>query len=93
MGNSSDTTNEKISFEDAVAELEQITQSLEDGKDSLENSMKLYERGMLLKEICEGKLKEAEGKWKVLKKGKDGEVTAKEISSSDLGKDDQGSMF
>ena len=61
-----------LTFEKALAELESITDKLEDGKESLEESMKLYEYGLALKEFCELKLKEAEGKWLMLKKQKDG---------------------
>jgi len=93
MGKSSDTLEDNIKFEEALEELEQITKSLEDGKDSLENSMKLYERGMLLREFCERKLKEAEGKWKVLKKGKNGDIISEEIKAADLEENEQGSMF
>ena len=60
-----------LTFEKALAELEEITEKLEDGKESLEASMKLYEHGLALKEFCEQKLKEAEGKWMMLKKQKD----------------------
>jgi len=60
--------SKNITFEEALLELESITRSLEDGKESLENSMELYEKGILLKNFCETKLKEAEGKWAVLKK-------------------------
>lgn len=71
-----------LSFEDAMEELEEITRRLESGEDTLEESIKLYERGVELKSLCEKKLKEAEGKWKVLQKNNDGEVEAKEIPSS-----------
>lgn len=68
-----------LTFENALKELEDITRSLEEGKESLEKSMELYERGVLLKGFCEGKLKEAEGKWTVLRKKNTGEVVAEEI--------------
>ena len=56
-----------LSFEDALTQLETITRQLESGQESLEESMKLYEKGIQLKELCEKKLKEAEGKWQVLR--------------------------
>jgi exodeoxyribonuclease VII small subunit len=68
-----------LTFETALKELEDITRSLEEGKESLEKSMELYERGVLLKTFCEGKLKEAEGKWTILRKKTGGEVEAEEI--------------
>jgi len=68
-------------FEEALKELEEIAGILEEGKESLEKSIELYEKGVLLKEFCEKKLKEAEGKWMVLKKKKNGEVVAEEIAN------------
>jgi len=48
-----------MSFETALAELEQIVARLESGQAPLEDSIKLYERGAALKSHCEKKLKEA----------------------------------
>ncbi|RME93479.1 MAG: exodeoxyribonuclease VII small subunit [Candidatus Hydrogenedentota bacterium] len=72
------TANLNLSFEDALRELEDITRRLESGQDSLEDSIKLYERGIQLKQYCEMKLKEAEGKWIKLSQEGD-EVVAKEM--------------
>ncbi len=83
----------ELTFEDAMSELEHITRKLEDGKESLELSMDLYEKGMLLKGFCEAKLKEAEGKWMALKKDKNGDIVAEEIPQSEYGEDGQGNMF
>ena len=47
-----------LTFEKALAELEEITDKLEDGKESLEDSMKLFERGQALVMHC-GALLEA----------------------------------
>ena len=48
-----------LSFEDALEELENITESFEDGDSTLENAVNLYNKGVLLKKHCEKKLKEA----------------------------------
>jgi exodeoxyribonuclease VII small subunit len=56
----SDVDVNTLSFEKALAMLEQIVASLEGGKVDLEDSIKLYERGEALKKHCESKLKEAE---------------------------------
>lgn len=53
---------EKMSFEEAMAELEQVVGQLERGDVPLEQSIKLYERGAELKAHCETKLKSAEEK-------------------------------
>lgn len=49
-----------LSFEKALAELEQIVQKLESGQVDLEESIALYERGAALKAHCEAKLKAAQ---------------------------------
>lgn len=51
---------EKMSFESALSELEQIVSKLERGDVELEESIAIYERGAQLKSHCEAKLKAAE---------------------------------
>jgi exodeoxyribonuclease VII small subunit len=51
---------ENLSFEAALAELEDIVSRLEQGEVDLEDSIALYERGNALKAHCEKKLKGAE---------------------------------
>ena len=53
---------EEMSFEEAMAELEQVLGQLERGDVALDASIQLYERGAALKARCETKLKEAEEK-------------------------------
>ena len=50
---------QNLSFEQAFSELEEIVRLLEDGKSPLEDAIKAYERGVLLKQHCEEKLREA----------------------------------
>ncbi len=83
MAKKTATLEKDLTFEAALDELETITRRLEDGKDSLEESMQLYERGILLKTFCEKQLKAAEGKWKVLKKS-GSDVSAEEIDSDTI---------
>ncbi|MCY3982830.1 MAG: exodeoxyribonuclease VII small subunit [Roseovarius sp.] len=52
----------KMSFEEAIKELEHVVGQLERGDVALEDSICLYERGTELKRRCEEKLKEAEEK-------------------------------
>jgi exodeoxyribonuclease VII small subunit len=59
---SEETPVEKMSFEEAMAELEKLVTQLERGEVALEESIRLYERGAALKARCEQKLKEAEEK-------------------------------
>ena len=49
----------KMSFEDALAELEQIVRGLEGGQQKLEDAITAYERGAALRKHCETKLAEA----------------------------------
>jgi exodeoxyribonuclease VII small subunit len=65
----------KMSFEEALAELEGIVSGLEDGTAKLDESIKAYERGAMLKRHCEAKLKEAKAKVDKINVGADGSVT------------------
>jgi exodeoxyribonuclease VII small subunit len=47
-------------FEQAMKRLEEISQILEGGEISLEESIKLYQEGTKLIEFCQGKLDEAQ---------------------------------
>jgi exodeoxyribonuclease VII small subunit len=49
-----------MSFEDALAELEQIVRRLEGGQVKLDEAILSYERGAQLKRHCERKLNEAQ---------------------------------
>jgi exodeoxyribonuclease VII small subunit len=51
-----------LSFEKALAELEQIVQRLERGDVPLEESVAIYERGEVLKRRCEDLLRQAEAR-------------------------------
>lgn len=57
-----DTPVDEMSFEVAMAELEQVLGQLERGDVALDESIALYERGAQLKARCDAKLKEAEEK-------------------------------
>ena len=57
----------ELSFEESLKELENIVDQLESGDIDLEKSVKLYEKGMLLKKNCEDKLKNVEKQIKKIK--------------------------
>jgi exodeoxyribonuclease VII small subunit len=63
---------EDLSFEAALEELETIVSRLEQGEVDLEDSIALYERGMVLKAHCEKKLKGAEMRLEKIVLGPDG---------------------
>ena len=53
-------------FESAVAELDAIVRKMEEGDQTLEKSMELYERGLQLSRFCHAKLEEAERRIEIL---------------------------
>ena len=63
----SDTGIAAMSFEEAMAALEQVVAALEKGEVPLEQSIALYERGAALKAHCAGKLKDAEEKVELIR--------------------------
>ena len=65
-----------MSFEDALAELEQIVRRLEGGQVRLDDAIQCYERGALLKRHCEQKLNEAQQRVDRIVIGADGSVSA-----------------
>lgn len=69
------TPVEEMSFEQAMAELEQVVGQLERGDVPLDDSISLYERGAALKARCQAKLKEAEEKVAKLTLNSDGQPT------------------
>ena len=62
----------KMSFEDAIAELEAIVKKLESGQGSLDDAVAAYERGAQLKAHCERRLNEAKLKVERIRLGPDG---------------------
>jgi exodeoxyribonuclease VII small subunit len=59
-------------FEAAMKELEEIVKRLETGKQNLDDSLKLFERGVELARQCKQRLDEAELKVSKLVKEKEG---------------------
>lgn len=70
-----------LSFEAALAELEQLVKQLEDGKAKLDDALTAYERGSLLKQHCERKLREAQLKIEQITLQADGSAAAKPFAS------------
>lgn len=65
-----------MSFEDALAELEQIVRRLEAGQVKLDEAIHCYERGAQLKSHCEHKLNEAQQRVDRIAIGPDGAIAA-----------------
>ena len=55
-----------INFEKTFAELEELVKKMEEGDLSLEESLKYFERGMLLTKNCQQALNKAEQKVRIL---------------------------
>ena len=68
-------SEENLTFETALGELEQIVKELESGKVKLEDAAVSYEKAMKLKNFCEQKLKEAELKIEKICMNEDGSVS------------------
>lgn len=58
--------SEKQDFESALAELNTIVTKMEKGELSLEESLKQFERGVKLTQVCQSALRDAEQKVKIL---------------------------
>ncbi|MCV6574939.1 MAG: exodeoxyribonuclease VII small subunit [Cohaesibacter sp.] len=67
-----------LTFEQALAELEQIVQRLERGDVELEKSIEIYERGEALKKHCDALLKKAEEKVEKIRMSADGQAQGTE---------------
>jgi exodeoxyribonuclease VII small subunit len=62
----------KLSFEDALAQLEGIVRNLEGGDSALDDAIAAYERGAALKRHCEAKLRQAQARVEKISLGTDG---------------------
>lgn len=69
---------QKLSFEDALRQLETITEQIEQGKIGLEESITKYEQGMALVRQCRDILTKAELRIQQLQERDDGTLEAKD---------------
>ena len=60
------TSNDKLTFEQAMAELDELVSRMEDGELSLDDSLKAFERGVMLTRKCQEALSQAELRVKTL---------------------------
>ena len=68
-----------LSFEEALAELEQIVRGLENGQQKLEDAINAYERGAALRRHCETKLTEAEARVAAIVQNADGSLSTRPL--------------
>ncbi len=87
--------HKESSFEDALAQLEELTKQLERGSLSLEDSIHAYEEGLKLSKYCAGVLKKAEQKLEAISKNEKGELIVNSflIDEVELGNVDQNRLF
>ena len=78
-----DGSLDKMSFEDAMKELEKLVDSLDKGDVSLDEAITAYDRGSQLKEYCEKKLNEAKMKIETIQSSDKEDVIAKQLKSID----------
>jgi exodeoxyribonuclease VII small subunit len=69
---------EKMSFEQALAELEEIVKKIDTGQENLADAVSSFERGVLLKEHCESMLKAAKLKIEKITSN-NGKITTSEV--------------
>ena len=64
----------KVTFESALARLEEIVRAMESGSAALDSSLALFEEGIGLVKFCTKALDTAEQKVKILQKDENGEL-------------------
>ena len=74
---------DKMSFEDAMKELEKLVDSLDKGDVSLDEAITAYDRGSQLKEYCEKKLNEAKMKIETIQSSDKEGFVADQLTSID----------
>ena len=74
-----DTDLSKLSFEDALIQLESIVRELEGGKIKLDDAVEAYEKATALKKFCEEKLKAAQLKIEKINVSPEGTVSTEPL--------------
>ena len=69
----------KMSFEDALGEMEDIVQRLESGEVKLDQAIDAYTRGAHLKKHCQSKLKEAQVRIDKIVLGPGGDIDTQSV--------------
>jgi len=74
LPDSSVTGADTLSFEDALRALEDIVRKLESGEVPLDDSITLYERGEVLRKLCQSRLDAAQSRIEKIVAGADGKA-------------------
>ncbi|MBP5215545.1 MAG: exodeoxyribonuclease VII small subunit [Alphaproteobacteria bacterium] len=78
-----ETDFSKITFEDALAQLENIVRELEAGKIKLDEAVEAYEKATALKKFCEEKLQAAQLKIEKINIAADGSVSTSPLDKTE----------
>ena len=74
---------EKMTFEDAMKELENLVDALDKGDVSLDEAIAAYDRGSQLKDHCQKKLNEAKMKVETIQSSGNSNVIPNKLTSFD----------
>ena len=72
---------EKLTFEEAMYELEKLVDSLDKGDVSLDEAIAAYDRGSQLKDFCQKKLQEAKMKVETIQLSDNAGTVPEKLSS------------
>ena len=73
---------ETKSFEESLADLEEIVAKLESGDLPLEESLQLFEEGVRLSRTCRERVTQAERRIEVLMRDNNGELTTRDLEDT-----------
>ena len=76
-----------MTFEEAIARLEEIVRMLESGSAPLDESLSLFEEGVRLVKLCHARLDRAEQRVKLLVQNPDGTVSEEDMPPMNGGAD------
>jgi exodeoxyribonuclease VII small subunit len=76
-----DNVLDKMTFEEAMNELENLVESLDKGDISLDQAIAAYDRGSQLKDHCQKKLNEAKMKVETIQLSDNSEVVTDKLTS------------
>ena len=78
-----DNILDKMTFEEAMNELENLVESLDKGDISLDQAIAAYDRGSQLKDHCQKKLSEAKMKVETIQSSDNSDVIPDKLTSFD----------
>ena len=78
-----DNALDKMTFEEAMNELENLVESLDKGDISLDQAILAYDRGSQLKDYCQKKLTEAKMKVETIQSSDNSEIVPDKLTSFD----------